>query len=226
MLTTLLWDHDGILVETEGLYFQATREILARVGVELSEALYRQLFLVEARGAWHLAEQRGVDAVTLEGLKQARNERYTELLVSQDVLVPGVLDLLDRLKGRFRMAIVTSSRRAHFDAIHGARARPGERFGRTSGIPERFELILAREDYENSKPDPEPYLTAMARLGVQPRECLVIEDSERGVIAGHAAGVRCWALPSALTRDSSFALAERTFESLPELASALALEGR
>jgi HAD superfamily hydrolase (TIGR01509 family) len=126
------------------------------------------------------------------------------------VLTPGVLQLLDGLRQRFRMAIVTSSRRVHFEAIH-----------RTSGLPSRFELILAREDYESSKPDPEPYLLAMARLSVKPEECLVIEDSERGLTAAHAAGIRCWALPSPLTRASSFALAERTFESLPELVRAL-----
>src|SRR4051794_40720193 len=103
MVATLLWDHDGILVDTEGLYFQATREVLAEVGVELTEALYRQLFLVQARGAWHLAEERGVDPKTLARLKRARNDRYTELLTSQDVLVPGVLALLDGLRGRFRM---------------------------------------------------------------------------------------------------------------------------
>lgn len=210
MLTTLLWDHDGILVDTEGLYFRATREMLAQVGVELTEELYRQLFLVQARGAWHLAEQRGVDPQTLERLKSARNERYTELLLTHEVLVPGVLQLLDGLRARYRMAIVTSSRRVHFDAIH-----------RASGLPARFELILAREDYEHSKPDPEPYLAAMNRLSVRPEECLVIEDSERGLIAAHGAGIRCWALPSPLTRDSSFSLAERSFDSLPELVAAL-----
>ncbi|MFT3922059.1 MAG: HAD family hydrolase [Myxococcales bacterium] len=184
--------------------------ILARVGVELDEALYRELFLVQARGAWHLAEAAGVDAAVLEQLKHARNERYTELLLSHDVLVPGVLGMLDRLRAHYRMAIVTSSRRVHFDAIH-----------RTSGLPARFELILAREDYENSKPDPEPYLTALSRLNVAAGECLVIEDSERGLSAAHAAGIRAWALPSSLTRASSFALAERQFASLAELVQAL-----
>ncbi len=213
MITTLLWDHDGILVDTERFYFQATRETLAQVGVELSEELYRQFFLVQARGAWHLAEARGVAPEAREALKRARDARYTELLLSNDVLAPQVLALLDTLAPRFRMAIVTSSRRVHFEAIH-----------RTSGVPSRFELILAREDYVNSKPDPEPYLTAMARMGVGPDTCLVIEDSERGLTAAHAAGIRCWALPSELTRSSSFALAERTFSSLRELVAALAAQ--
>jgi len=56
--TALLWDNDGVLVDTEGLYFQATREVLATVGVELDEALYLQLFLREGRGAFHPARDR------------------------------------------------------------------------------------------------------------------------------------------------------------------------
>jgi HAD superfamily hydrolase (TIGR01509 family) len=203
----LLWDHDGVLVDTEALYFQATREVLASVGVTLDEALYRQLFLVENRGAWHLAQRTERE---LTALKQRRNQRYTELLTSTDVYIPGALTMIAELAQRHRMAIVTSSRRAHFDAIHRARA-----------LPHHFELILAREDYAESKPDPEPYLTAVARLGASAADCLVIEDSERGLRAAHAAGLRCWVIPSSLTQDSDFTRAERRFDSIAALHAAL-----
>ena len=68
------------------------------------------------------------------------------------------------------MAIVTSSRRVHFDAMHT----------RTGLIP-YFDFVLAREDYALSKPDPEPYLAAMKKSGCGPEECLVVEDSPRGL---------------------------------------------
>ncbi|MET0285926.1 MAG: HAD family phosphatase [Polyangiales bacterium] len=204
----LLWDHDGVLVETEGLYLRATREVLASVGVALDEELYRQLFLIQNVGAWHLVQGKSDDE--LAALKRRRGERYTELLRAGDTYIPGALAMIAELASRHRMAIVTSSRRAHFDAIHEGRALPGH-----------FELILAREDYQESKPDPEPYLTAMARMNVSPAQCLVIEDSERGLRAAHAAGVRCWVIPSPLTRDSDFSRAERSFASLPALHAAL-----
>lgn len=204
----LLWDHDGVLVDTEGLYLQATREVLASVGVALDDALYRELFLVQNRGAWHLV--RDHDDGALAALKQRRSERYTELLTSGDVYLPGALAMISELATRHRMAIVTSSRRAHFEAIHHGRE-----------LPRHFELILAREDYAESKPDPEPYLTAVARLGVPPSDCLVIEDSERGLRAAHAAGLRTWVIPSALTRGSDFARAERRFEDIASLHAAL-----
>lgn len=206
----LLWDHDGVLVDTEGLYFRATHETLQSVGVSLSSEQYRQLFLVGGNGAWHLAEQHGVASQQLVQLKRQRNERYRQLLVQQDVLFPGALSLLSALAPHYRMAIVTSTLREHFDAIH-------ER----SGLPDYFELILTRGDYVLAKPAPEPYLTAMAKLGVTAAECLVIEDSERGLRAAKAAGLSCWVLPSPLTTGSSFHGAERTLRDLAELRDAL-----
>lgn len=208
MKRVLLWDHDGVLVETEGLYLQATREVLAEVGVALDDALYRQLFLVEGIGAWHLV--RGVGDRELAALKERRNARYTALLTRDDVYIPGALAMIADLAPLYRMAIVTSSRRVHFDAIHRGKA-----------LPSHFELVLAREDYVASKPDPEPYLTAVARLGSAPADCLVIEDSARGLRAAHAANLACWVIPSALTAGSDFSLAERRFDSLADLHHAL-----
>jgi HAD superfamily hydrolase (TIGR01509 family) len=210
MTRVLLWDHDGVLVDTEALYRKATRETLASVGVELSDAAYRQLFLVESRGAWHLVEERGVAARQVVELKRARNERYVELLRTTDVAIPGALDVVRRLAAHFRMAIVTTSARAHFDVIHAGRE-----------LPTHFELVLAREDYVFAKPEPEPYLRALKALGAAADECLVIEDSERGLRAARAAGLSCWVVPSELTVDSAFEGAARRFESLAELARAL-----
>ncbi|MBF5043306.1 HAD family phosphatase [Aggregicoccus sp. 17bor-14] len=215
MITTLLWDHDGVLVDTEHLYYQATREVMATVGATLTEALYRQHFLVESRGAWHLAEARGVDAAGVARLKALRDARYVELLSTGDRVIPGVRELLTALSPRFRMAIVTSSHRAHFDVLH-----------RESGLPSFFSFVLTREDYAESKPHPEPYLAAVARFGARPEECLVIEDSRRGLLSARAAGLRCWVLPSPLTAQSSFDEADRRFSSLAELSAALTSEAQ
>lgn len=211
MFKALLWDHDGVLVDTEGLYFQATREAFAKAGVSLTEDLYREHFLVGGEGAWHLVAERGVGAEEIAALKVERSARYAALLAEGDRVIPGVRDVLAALAPHYRMAIVTTSRRAHFDVIHCA-----------SGIPAMFSFVLAREDYVASKPAPEPYLRAVAQIGVPKAECLVIEDSRRGMLAAKAAGLTCWVVPSALTRDSSFDEADGRFDSLAQLARALA----
>lgn len=210
MWQALLWDHDGVLVDTERLYFQATRELLAETGVELTAADYRRYLLVASRGAWHLAAERGVSEAAIAELRQRRDQRYKELLLAEEVLIPGVLELLAQLHMRTRMAVVTSSKRVHFDAIHTR-----------TGLPRYFELILTREDYAESKPDPEPYRTALARMGLRAEQCLVLEDSERGLIAAKAAGLTCWVVPSELTRDSCFTQADRRFDSYEALHGAL-----
>lgn len=205
-MAAILWDNDGVLVDTEGLYLDATREILATVGVDLTTELYRQLFLVEDRGAWHLAAERGVPAARLEELRVARDARYAELLAGGVGLAPGVEDLLAGLSAGHRMAVVTSSRRGHFELIH-----------QRNRLDRFMELILCREDYARSKPHPEPYLAAVARLGVSAADCLVVEDSVRGLASARAAGLRCWVCPSGLTRGMDFTGAERVLASLDEV---------
>jgi len=210
MFKALLWDHDGVLVDTEKFYYQANRELLEEVGVTLSASDYRRYLLVEGTGAWHLAAERGYRPEQIAELKRRRDARYRELLLTEDVAIAGVSELLAELQPRARMAIVTSSLRTHFDAIHGR-----------TDIPSYFELILTREDYRASKPDPEPYLTAIARLGLSAPQCLVIEDSERGLAAAKAAGLSCWVIPSKLTQDSNFSAADRRLHDLPALRTAL-----
>jgi HAD superfamily hydrolase (TIGR01509 family) len=206
----LLWDNDGVLVDTEGLYFKATREVLATVGVELDEALYLQLFLREGRGAFHLARERGLDEAQIDTLRSARDARYAQLLETGSLLFAGVEQAVSALARQYRMAIVTSSLREHFQLIH-----------RSTRLLQHFELVLTRGDYLHAKPDPDPYLTALARLGLRADACLVIEDSERGLRAARAAGLRCWVVPSPLASEGSFAEAERVFASLGELVTAL-----
>jgi HAD superfamily hydrolase (TIGR01509 family) len=208
MFDAILFDNDGVLVDTEGLYFRANREALGSVGVVLDEATYVELFLREGLGAWHLAEARGISPAGIEALRAARDRRYFQLVDETEILIPGVVELLPTLAARFRMAIVTSSEPGPFARTHA----------RTGLLP-HFEFALTRVDYGPSKRHPEPYLTAVARLGLPPGRCLVIEDSERGLRAAKAAGLACWVVPSGLTASGNFAGADAV---LPDLAAAAA----
>jgi len=206
MIAAILWDHDGVLVDTERLYFQATRDVLAGAGVELTVAAYRRLFLTESRGAWHLAAERGIAPEEIERLRALRNDRYREMLTNGDVLIPGALDLLERMKSRYRMAVVTSSHREHFDAIH-SRTR----------LRDLVEFVVTPDDYTHYKPHPEPYLLALAKLGLPAADCIAIEDSERGLQSARAAGIRCCIIRTELTEGCAFDGAERCFASLAEV---------
>jgi len=189
----LLFDNDGVLVDTEGFYFQANREALGPFGVALDRAAYVELFLRDSRGAWDLLRARGVGEAEIQAARARRDRRYIALLGEGELLLPGVAAGLEALAGRHRLAIVTSSEPAPFAAAHAR-----------TGILRHFELVLTRDTYRNAKPDPEPYLTAMERLGVPASRCLVVEDSERGLRAAKAGGLACWVVPSELTRGGTF----------------------
>jgi len=206
----IFWDNDGVLVETEHLYFQATQEILESIGIPLTRDDYIQLFLVEGKGAWHLAQERGVAPETVKRLREARNVRYSDLLAQAPRVAAGVEDVLDALHGKYVMGVVTSSRKDHFDVIH-----------RDTGLLKYFDFVLTASDFTRVKPDPEPYLRAVERSGVPPEACIAIEDSARGLESARAAGVSCIVVPTALTKRSNFDGAERVLENIGELLTVL-----
>ncbi len=213
MIRALLWDNDGVLVDTEKLYLQACRELLWSVGVELSVQDYAEISLRQGRTVFELARQAGLDDAHVESLRVARNERYAELLAAGVELMGGVHECLDALEGRMPMAIVTSSQPDHFELIH-----------RDLGLLHHFELILTAADFTRFKPHPEPYLLAAERIGADPAECLVIEDTERGLRSALAAGMRCVVVPHALSRHGDFSGATRILDrldGLPPLVDAL-----
>jgi HAD superfamily hydrolase (TIGR01509 family) len=100
-------------------------------------------------------------------------------LSTEEIANAGMDELLGRLAPRFRMGIVTSSRRKHFENIHAR-----------SGLLRHFVFHVVREDYPRSKPHPDGYLLGIERTGLPPARCLAVEDSPRGVAAAREAGLR------------------------------------
>ena len=208
VVKAIFWDNDGVLVETEHLYFMASRQILASVDVTLTQDQFVELFMIRRIGAWHLAEQKGLSLGEIERLRTARNSLYSQLLRQERVCVEGVREVLDALYGRYLMGVVTSSNRDHFELMH-----------QSTGLVKYFDFVLAGGDYPRHKPDPAPYLLAVERSGFDREECLAIEDSERGLRSAHAAGIRCLVIPGKLTRGSDFSAAHKVLGSISEVLS-------
>lgn len=207
MIKAILWDNDGILVDTEKYYYEATKEILSRYNVNLTKELYIENLLIKSQGAWHLIQDKALSESDIKMIRDERNSIYCSLIEKADVLLlDGVAETLQRLSGNYKMAVVTSSRKAHFNLIHSK-----------TNILKFFDFTLTREDYNESKPNPEPYLLAVKKMGVDKKECIVIEDSERGLIAAHAAGLDCWVIPNELTKGLNFSLASRVLNSISEI---------
>jgi len=206
MVKAIFWDNDGVLVDTEDIYFRATREVLASIDIDLTKERYQDLFLVQGRGAWHLAEERGVTKRDVDRLRDERNALYGRWLSEEPRLMAGVTPVLQALHGKYQMGVVTSSRKDHFDLIHAK-----------TGLLKYFDFVLTASDFTRVKPDPEPYLRAVARSGVDRSACLAVEDSERGLQAAKLAGVPCVVVPTALTRGTPFLGAARILGHIGEL---------
>lgn len=206
MLSAILWDNDGVLVDTERYYYEANRDYLQRFGVELSEEDYFQWYLCDRRGAWHLLNE-NASPEQIAHWRRERNAIHLDLLKrAGSLLIPGIERVLEQLQGRVDMGIVTSATRASFEAIH-----------QRHDILRHFRFVLTADTYDEAKPSPEPYLLGLKRLGRRADECLVIEDSPRGLQAALAAGIRCIVLRNRLSRDHDFAGAWRIVDSMDEL---------
>ncbi len=138
MIKAIFWDNDGVLVDTEHLYFEACRDTLRQVDVELSLAQFVHFTLDLGQSPLTLAARQGVSDDRLESLQQQKNRRYAELLEGGAEPMGGVAETLAALHGKVAMAIVTSSRRDHFDLIH-----------RHNGLLKYFDFILTREEFRH-----------------------------------------------------------------------------
>jgi HAD superfamily hydrolase (TIGR01509 family) len=210
MFKAIFFDNDGILVDTEKYYFEATNQILAKAGFEMTLEMFRELFLKDNHGPWELLKERGFTEDQIMEFRRERNGVYAESLKSKDIFIHGVEDVLRILHGKFQLSVVTSSRKEHFHLIH-------ER----TGFLKYMQFVLALGDYAQSKPEPDPYLLAVDRSRFRAEECLVIEDSERGLLAAKRAGLCCWVIPTELTKRGDFSSADKILSNFSQIVEEL-----
>ncbi|MCG2585400.1 HAD family phosphatase [Massilia sp. TS11] len=204
MIRALLFDNDGVLVDTEGLFFEVNRELLAELGVALSERMFLDWYLRDNCGAWHLVD--GVSPERIAVWRAERNRRYSARLAAERIVPIGGIGATLAALAHLPKGVVTSANREHFDQMHA-----------DLGLRQHFDFVLTAEDYARPKPHPEPYLRGLAALGLAPHEVLVVEDSPRGLQAAQAAGLRCVVLRHRLTADHDFSAAWRVIDRIDAL---------
>ena len=205
MKRCILFDHDGVLVDTESWYYKASERALADVGFTLDKDQYIRN-MNQGVSAWTQAAAAGIDEQTITRQREIRNGYYQEYLRTEAIEIEGVVEALAELSGYVRMAIVTTAKRADFEIIHEKRQ-----------IRQFMEFVLVREDYKLAKPNPEPYLIGLERLGSTKEETLIVEDSSRGLSSAVAAGIDCAVVYNDFTKTQDFSRADYRIQKLSEL---------
>ena len=176
----VLFDFDGVIADTENVHVVAWQRTLGVMGwVESDESCARAAEVDDRAFAAEVFARRKLDGANVEGWVARKQELTLKLLADSPRIYRGVAALLDRLAGRVRIGLVTTTWRGNVEAVLGA-----------SGLSKAFEFVVAKEDVEATKPDPEAYRLALAKLGLPGGDVVALEDSASGLAAARGAGVR------------------------------------
>ncbi|MGW1347473.1 HAD family hydrolase [Kribbella sp. NPDC002412] len=188
-LQAVLWDMDGTLVDSEKVWAEVQIELLASLGAVWTVEDCMTLVGSDLRDAVQVWMARIPDGViTADELAERMFGAVVDALRRDVEFRPGAIELLQALrKADVPCALVSASYRVMIDAVLPHLP------------PDPFDVIVAGDEVVNGKPHPEPYLTAAAKLGVDPAQCVVIEDSNTGTEAGTAAGAYVVAVPQWVT---------------------------
>ncbi|MFD2233847.1 HAD family hydrolase [Phaeospirillum tilakii] len=175
----VIFDMDGLLFNTEDLYRDAVMAAAAASGIELPLSVYLSLLGLSGEAARDALRERFGPGFAFDAFWAAARRNFEETLDDALRLKPGAVELLDALDAAgLPAAIATSSLRASVDHHLAA-----------FGLDQRFAAIVAKGDTPRGKPHPDPFLSAAARLGIEPARCLVLEDSHNGVRGAARAGM-------------------------------------
>ena len=209
-LTAIIFDMDGVLIDSEPAHKLAKERAFARFGVSLPESVYEQY-----KGR---PDQTMMDEVVPSipqvnvGVKEFLRLKHEEFEAVEHLAVPidGAAEFVRWTKTRFRIALATSATRRNREAAL-----------RLLGLTDAFDFIVDASGFSRPKPDPEIFQIALRELKADPAECFIIEDSLHGVIAGKAAGCRVIAITTSFSeadlRSSGADQVVRNFQELRKL---------
>ncbi|MFI0710422.1 HAD family hydrolase [Streptomyces inhibens] len=200
----VIFDLDGTLVDSEPNYYEAGRRLLANYGVaDFSWEHHARFIGIGTRETLEiLSREFGLDA-PIEELLAGKNRTYLELARAHTEVFPEMRAFVERLSAAGHpMAVASGSSRAAIEAVLAG-----------TGLDALLTTLVSAEEVARGKPEPDVFLEAARRLGVDPADCVVLEDAAPGALAAHRAGMRCIAVPyvAGTADDPAFASAGLLF---------------
>jgi HAD superfamily hydrolase (TIGR01509 family) len=212
----VVFDMDGLLVDTEQVVFEAMKAAALGSGLEMPFALFKRLVGLPGHVSDAIVVEHFGAEFDLAVWRAAVGRHFQEIAAAGVALKAGVVELLDVLDARtLPRAVATSSTRQAVDHCLGQH-----------GLVGRFDAIVSRELQSHHKPHPDPFLKAAAAIGVDPQDCLALEDSHNGVRAAAAAGMMTIMVPDLLdVTDEMQDLAVHIAQDLHEVRMLLEAQG-
>ncbi len=186
----VLWDMDGVIVDTAPYHFAAWQHVFGKRGVNFTLAEFKRLFGRRNETIIPGVLNESVSAAEIAAITKEKETIFRRLGRNKIKPFPGAVDLIKHLaQRRVKMALVSSTPARNIEVVLCS-----------LGIAGFFQTVISGEDVTKGKPDPEGFLLAAERLGVRPDNCVVIEDSTAGVSAAKRAGMSCVAITNTRPR--------------------------
>lgn len=217
MITAIIFDKDGIIVDTEKYHYEAYRLALLGHGLKLTIDTYKKYGISrDYREFLHDAFGRSLSPDKYAEVIENKQKNYNMQTRNNLSYVRGIFGLIKRVHGRYRLAVASST---SFECILNDLTR----IGMIKQLSNPFEVIMSAKDVMRNKPFPDVYIEAAKKLHADVSECLVLEDSKNGVLAAKRAGMRCIARSNEFTPDESLkdAGADRIIVKFSELTDEL-----
>ncbi|MCK4741883.1 MAG: HAD family phosphatase [Anaerolineales bacterium] len=210
-IKAVIFDLDGLMIESESIGYQVWRQVVAEFGSEMSEALYREFIGKTPEATIDLV----CEILGLSISPQDLSERYwrqrTETMCVEARAVEGLVTLIEDLhQHQVPLGVASNSPTDYVERVLEALQ-----------LRQRFQAVIGSDQVPEGKPAPDVYLATAAALTVDPQDCLAIEDSPTGLQAALNAGMRCLVVPNENLEGDDFSGAEGLYNSLSEVLAAL-----
>lgn len=180
----ILFDFDGVIADTENHHIAAWQRTLAVMGWQVAEEVAARSAEADDREFLvQLFADRGIADGNIDEWVHRKQALTVQLLRDAPRLFPGVVELVQSLQGRARLAVVSGTWRENIQAVLAA-----------AGLTESFDTIIGKQDVTARKPAPDPYQLALKRLRLVAKSTVALEDSPSGLAAARAAGIRAFAI--------------------------------
>lgn len=188
---------DGLMIDSERLYFQAESEMAKTFGVQLLEkTLWKMMGTKPIEGLAIFVKDLKLPISAQEALDM-RNKLMRKKLQTELEAMPGLFHIIDTFFNRLKLAVCTGAQEEFLDIVVDLLE-----------IRDKFDVLQSSDRIDKGKPEPEIYLKTCEKLGVTPQDCIVLEDSANGVTAGKRAGCKVIAIPSEYTHSQDFTSAD------------------